>query len=100
MDLREVNTEDRSWIDHRKRVWDYNRSFDQLLRKRKEAVSLGDLYNKKEIQELLQKILSTEEYQELTDDMPVTRLIDLISRSEIRIKDKQAVIQLIEMSAA
>lgn len=100
VDLREVNTEDRSWIDHRKRVWDYNRSFDQLLRKRKEAVSLGDLYNKKEIQELLQKILSTEEYQELTDDMPVTRLIDLISRSEIRIKDKQAVIQLIEMSAA
>ena len=100
VDLREVNTEDRSWIDHRERVWDYNRSFDQLLRKRKEAVSLGDLYNKKEIQELLQKILSAEEYQELTDDMPVTRLIDLISRSEIRIKDKQAVIQLIEMSAA
>lgn len=100
VDLREVNTEDRSWIDHRERVWDYNRSFDQLLRKRKEAVSLGDLYNKKEIKELLQKLLSAEEYQELTDEMPVTRLIDLISRSGIRIKDKQAVIQLIEMSAA
>lgn len=100
VDLREVNTEDRSWIDHRERVWDYNRSFDQLLRKRKEAVSLGDLYNKKAIQELLQKLLSAEEYQELTDEMPVTRLIDLISRSEIRIKDKQAVVQLIEMSAA
>ena len=100
VDLREVNTEDRSWIDHRERVWDYNRSFDQLLRKRKEAVSLGELYNKKEIKELLQKLLSAEEYQELTDEMPVTRLIDLISRSEIRIKDKQAVIQLIEMSAA
>ena len=100
VDLREVNTEDRSWIDHRERVWDYNRSFDQLLRKRKEAVSLADLYNKKEIKELLQKLLSAEEYQELTDEMPVTRLIDLISRSGIRIKDKQAVIQLIEMSAA
>lgn len=100
VDLREVNTEDRSWIDHRERVWDYNRSFDQLLRKRKEAVSLVDLYNKKEIKELLQKLLSAEEYQELTDEMPVTRLIDLISRSGIRIKDKQAVIQLIEMSAA
>ena len=100
VDLREVNTEDRSWIDHRERVWDYTRSFDQLLRKRKEAVSLVDLYNKKEIKELLQKLLSAEEYQELTDEMPVTRLIDLISRSGIRIKDKQAVIQLIEMSAA
>ena len=100
VDLREVNTEDRSWIDHRERVWDYNRSFDQLLRKRKEAVSLVDLYNKREIKELLQKLLSAEEYQELTDEMPVTRLIDLISRSGIRIKDKQAVIQLIEMSAA
>lgn len=100
IDLREINTEDRSWIDHRERVWDYNKSFDQLLREKEKVVQFGELYNKKEIQELLERLLTEEEYQEISEEMTVPRLVDLINRSRIRNQDKQAAIQLIEMSAA
>ena len=104
IDLQEVNTEDRSHIDHQERVWDYNRSFEQLIREQERGPEkverLKDLENEQEIRELLKKLLSAAEYQEISQELSIPKLIDYVNRSDIKDRDKQEIISLIEFSAA
>lgn len=104
IDLQEVNTEDRSHIDYQERVWDYNRSFEQLIREQERGPEkverLKDLENEQEIRELLKKLLSAAEYQEISQELSIPKLIDYVNRSDIKDRDKQEIISLIEFSAA
>ena len=99
-----MNTEDRSHIDHQERVWDYNRSFEQLIREQERGPEkverLKDLENEQEIRELLKKLLSAAEYQEISQELSIPKLIDYVNRSDIKDRDKQEIISLIEFSAA
>lgn len=103
IDLYDINTEDRSFIRHRERVWDYQKSFQQIIAEQSNQMQiqrLEDLENEQEILELLKKLLSSEAYLSIDGGMSISRLIDLISRSDIKSRDKQVVLSMIELSAA
>lgn len=102
IDLYEVNKEDRSHIDHIKRVWDYKRSFEQMIRaSAPDTVQrLNMLYNEQDIRKLLKELLSQAEYEQIYGDMPVSRLIDIVNQSSMKRQDKDAIVNLIEFSAA
>lgn len=104
IDLYEINTEDRSHIDHRERVWDYNLSFVQILTKKKGAQKmvhrLSDLGNKKEVLELLKSLMSNEEYSGIQEGMSVAKLMDYINQTNIKERDKRQAISMIELAAS
>ena len=106
IDLTAVNTEDRSMIQHRERVWDYNKSFEQILKIQfemqlgKEALILKNLVNGREICALLKKHLTREEYAQISDlEISIPRLLDLVEKSDMKESEKEQARSLIEMSA-
>ena len=104
IDIRDINTEDRSYINHRERVWDYQISFRQILDAEKKSSRrvnvLKDLENADQIRELLKKHLSAEEYEEISDmDISIPRLLDVIRKSDMKKLEKQSAQSLIEWSA-
>lgn len=102
IDLTEVNTEDRSWIDHRERVWNFKRSFVQMQMERLNAnkvLKLKELYNKDIILSLLEKVLTTEELMKVDPELPVMKLLDLIQQANLKEEEKEQIISMIELSA-
>lgn len=112
IDLTAVNTEDRSMIQHRERVWDYNKSFEQILKiqfemqlgknveEKSEALTLKNLINGREICALLKKHLTREEYAQISDlEISIPRLLDLVEKSDMKESEKEQARSLIEMSA-
>ena len=102
IDLTEVNTEDRSWIDHRERVWNFKRSFVQMQMERLNAnkvLKLKELYNKDIILSLLEKVLTTEELMKVDPEFPVMKLLDLIQQANLKEEEKEQIISMIELSA-
>lgn len=103
IDLTEVNTEDRSWIDHRERVWNFKRSFVQMQMERVNAnkvLKLKELYNMDIILSLLEKVLTTDELMEVDPELPVMKLLDLIQQADLKDAEKEQIISMIELSAA
>lgn len=116
IDLTAVNTEDRSMIQHRERVWDYNKSFEQILKiqfemqfemqlgkhveEKSKALILKNLVNGREICALLKKYLTREEYAQISDlEISIPRLLDLVEKSDMKESEKEQARSLIEMSA-
>ena len=112
IDLTAVNTEDRSMIQHRERVWDYNKSFEQILKiqfemqlgkhveEKSKALILKNLVNGREICALLKKHLTREEYAQISDlEISIPRLLDLVEKSDMKESEKEQARSLIEMSA-
>ena len=103
IDLTEVNTEDRSRIDHRERVWNFKRSFVQMQMERLNAnkvLKLKELYNMDIILSLLEKVLTTEELMKVDPELPVMKLFDLIQQADLKDAEKEQIISMIELSAA
>ena len=103
IDLTEVNTEDRSRIDHRERVWNFKRSFVQMQMERVNAnkvLKLKELYNMDIILSLLEKVLTTDELMEVDPELPVMKLLDLIQQADLKDAEKEQIISMIELSAA
>ena len=105
IDIHDVNTEDRSDIDHRERVWDFQISFQQIMEEtrgtaRKEQ-RLKDLANAETIRDLLRKYLADPEWDMIKDmDISISRLIDLVEKSSMKETEKRSAVSLIELSAA
>lgn len=103
IELTEVNTEDRSWIDHRERVWNFKRSFVQMQMEKANAnkvLKLKELYNMDTILSLLEKVLTTEELMKVDPELPVMKLLDLIQQADLKDVEKERIISMIELSAA
>ena len=103
IELTEVNTEDRSWIDHRERVWNFKRSFVQMQMEKANAnkvLKLKELYNMDIILSLLEKVLTTEELMKVDPELPVMKLLDLIQQADLKDVEKEQIISMIELSAA
>lgn len=100
IDLYEVNTEDRSHIDHVERVWDYERSFQQIVENRNTSRKrcLRDLYNAEEIKKLLCQKMTQKEYQQIESDMEIPKLIDLIEKSSMKEEEKEKAVSFITVS--
>ena len=98
-----MNTEDRSRIDHRERVWNFKRSFVQMQMERVNAnkvLKLKELYNMDIILSLLEKVLTTDELMEVDPELPVMKLLDLIQQADLKDAEKEQIISMIELSAA
>lgn len=115
IDMRAVNTEDRSHIDHRERVWDYDRSFALIAEKKSRGgeaggtadgidggLRLGDLENAGEILGILRTLIPDGRSVEATEATTVTRMLDMLSRKDIEIEDsqRQQLISMIAMAAS
>ena len=101
-DLALVNKEDRSHIDHRKRVWNYQQSFD-LIEERKATVDqeqpLKRVKNLKDLDEVrakLRSMLSAEEMQMVTDDLSQAKLMEIIQKSIMKETEKKQLLSFIQ----
>ena len=102
IDLRSVNTEDRSHINHMERVWDPEKSFQQIAEKDRRNTREPNVQRMKELadRELIidkmSQFLSEEEMTLVKDpELPVVRLLDLVQRSGMTKSEKRQMAVLI-----
>lgn len=101
IDLAVVNTEDRSSINHRERVWNYEQSF-ALIEERNSTVDMEqplkrvkDLKDLQEVKEKLSSMLSMEEMQRVTDDLSQAKLMEIIQKSFMKESEKRQLISFV-----
>lgn len=101
IDLNSVNTEDRSHIDHRERVWDYEMSFELLNEKKKSkdqelpVIRVGLLKDYGMVMGQLEKLLPESEMENVTNELAVARLIDIVMRAQMQSEKKKQLVALI-----
>ena len=102
IDLYQINQEDRSFINLRERVWDWNQSFYRIAQKQKGTQPtvdrLGDLKDKDMILNILRKFFSVQDMASVTEDTSVVQLINIIQKSNLKDSEKNQLISKIRMS--
>lgn len=97
IDLREINKEDRTYIELRKRVWDYKISLLWIQQNTMGDVDKHDiksLANYKEIMEAFKKAGCI-----ISDDISVMEATDLIFTKIIKEEEKEALLSLIKIGS-
>ena len=104
VDLHAVNQEDRSYINHRERVWDYNQTFYRLSEQDKnqqdqtnqiEKRRFGSLKNKEKIMSILKQFFSDQDLEIITDDTILSQLIKFVQIGDLRETEKKQLEKLI-----
>ena len=100
IDLYQINTEDRSYINLQERVWDPKLSFmlfQQDGEREKLHMTFGQLSNKEQMLEVLENVAGI---KGISENMPLEDLIDRISRAEIKMTEKEAVLSLLSIGSS
>ncbi|MBO5485031.1 MAG: type IV secretory system conjugative DNA transfer family protein [Lachnospiraceae bacterium] len=101
IDLHEINTEDRTGINLEERVWDYRQTFSQFSMKTKKISrkikTIGELSNKRQI---LVAIEQSAGIKDISDDMTIIQLADLISQTDLRYDEKEALLSLLTIGSS
>lgn len=104
VNLKEINKEDRSHIDLRDRVWDYNLTFDRLNALEEEnrvlqetegmqqVKTLGELSNKEQILKTINRVLGI---SYVPENMTAEQLTDWIENVELNQQDKDILLNLL-----
>lgn len=99
IDLYKINPEDRSFVNLKDRVWDYQQTFRRLSEKENGKglyiKRLCDLKNKEMIFVKIKECFATQDLPPVSDDTSVVQLLDLISQSSLKEQDKKQLEQLI-----
>lgn len=101
-DLNVVNKEDRNHIDHRKRVWNYQQSFDLIEERNSTADQeqplkrVKDLKELQEVKEKLGAMLSAEELKMVTDDLSQAKLMEIIQKSIMKESEKKQLLSFVQ----
>ncbi len=99
IDIYEIITEDRSYINLRERVWNPQDSFqlfDQGQKEKKEQLTLSHLSNKEQMLEALKNVAGIEQ---ISENITVDQLINLITRAEIKTAEKESLLSLLSIGS-
>lgn len=99
IDIYEIITEDRSYINLRERVWNPQDSFqlfDQGQKENKEQLTLSHLSNKEQMLEALKNVAGIEQ---ISENITVDQLINLITRAEIKTAEKESLLSLLSIGS-
>ncbi len=99
IDLYEINTEDRGYVNLGERVWNPKDSFQLFAQGQKEdkvQLTLSHLSNKEQMMDALKNVAGIEQIPENTT---VDQLINLITRSEIKTAEKESLLSLLSIGS-
>ena len=103
IELYRINQEDRSFIDLKERVWDWNQSFYRIAQKQEGTQPtiecFGNLKNKEVLMDLLSSFFSVQEMASVTNDTSIVQLINMIQKSHLKNSEKDQLISKIRMSS-
>lgn len=100
IDLYQINSEDRSHIDLKERVWDPGASFKIFAQsgnaEEKVQLTIAGLSNKEQMLDALKNAVGLEQ---IPEDTTIDQLINLITRAEIKPAEKESLLSLLSIGS-
>ena len=103
IDLYEINTADRSRINLRERVWDYNISMtwlsNDVMDYGRGSLKVRDLSNGNDVMSALERIMEVTDLRNINEEMELSELTDLIYKRIDKKDERDAILSLVKIGS-
>ena len=103
IDLYEINTADRSRINLRERVWDYNISMtwlsNDVMDYGRDSLKVRDLSNGNDVMSALERIMEVTDLRNINEEMELDELTDLIYKRIDKKDERDAILSLVKIGS-
>ena len=103
IDLYEINTADRSHINLRERVWDYNISMtwlsNDVMDYGRDSLKVRDLSNGNDVMSALERIMEVTDLRNINEEMELSELTDLIYKRIDKKNERDAILSLVKIGS-
>lgn len=103
IDLYEINTADRSHINLRERVWDYNISMtwlsNDVIDYGRDSLKVRDLSNGNDVMSALERIMEITDLRNINEEMELSELTDLIYKRIDKKDERDAILSLVKIGS-
>jgi hypothetical protein len=103
IDLYEINTADRSHINLRERVWDYNISMtwlsNDVMDYGRDSLKVRDLSNGNDVMSALERIMEVTDLRNINEEMELSELTDLIHKRIDKKDERDAILSLVKIGS-
>lgn len=103
IDLYEINTADRSHINLRERVWDYNISMtwlsNDVIDYGRDSLKVRDLSNGNDVMSALERIMEVTDLRNINEEMELSELTDLIYKRIDKKDERDAILSLVKIGS-
>lgn len=103
IDLYEINTADRSRINLRERVWDYNISMtwlsNDVMDYGRDSLKVRDLSNGNDVMSALERIMEVTDLRNINEEMELSELTDLIYKRIDKKDERDAILYLVKIGS-
>lgn len=103
IDLYEINTADRSHINLRERVWDYNISMtwlsNDVMDYGRDSLKVRDLSNGNDVMSALERIMEVTDLRNINEEMELSELTDLIYKRIDKKDERDAILYLVKIGS-
>lgn len=103
IDLYEINTADRSHINLRERVWDYNISMtwlsNDVMDYGRYSLKVRDLSNGNDVMSALERIMEVTDLRNINEEMELSELTDLIYKRIDKKDERDAILSLVKIGS-
>lgn len=103
IDLYEINTADRSHINLRERVWDYNISMtwlsNDVMDYGRDSLKVRDLSNGNDVMSALERIMEVTDLRNINEEMELSELTDLIYKRIDKKDERDAILSLVKIGS-
>lgn len=103
IDLYEINTADRSHINLRERVWDYNISMtwlsNDVMDYGRDSFKVRDLSNGNDVMSALERIMEVTDLRNINEEMELSELTDLIYKRIDKKDERDAILSLVKIGS-
>ena len=103
IDLYEINTADRSRINLRERVWDYNISMtwlsNDVMDYGRDSLKVRDLSNGNDVMSALERIMEVTDLRNINEEMELSELTDLIYKRIDKKDERDAILSLVKIGS-
>ena len=103
IDLYEINTADRSHINLRERVWDYNISMtwlsNDVMDYGRDSLKVSDLSNGNDVMSALERIMEVTDLRNINEEMELSELTDLIYKRIDKKDERDAILSLVKIGS-
>lgn len=103
IDLYEINTADRSHINLRERVWDYNISMtwlsNDVMDYGRDSLKVRDLSNGNDVMSALERIMEVTDLRNINEEMELSELTDMIYKRIDKKDERDAILSLVKIGS-
>ena len=103
IDLYEINMADRSHINLRERVWDYNISMtwlsNDVIDYGRDSLKVRDLSNGNDVMSALERIMEVTDLRNINEEMELSELTDLIYKRIDKKDERDAILSLVKIGS-